>query len=115
MPRYRLIRSEGTATNVPIKQGRRYVGSVRPDEAGRDWIGRIGAHTASGFSIDLAFREVAARAMGFANLASLRAHNSRVRVQNRVNRANARAQFRRGLAGAAPVQGEPGPLPDEPF
>jgi hypothetical protein len=112
--RYRLMRSEGTATNVPIKQGRRYVGSVRPDEAGRDWIARIGPHVAPGFSIDAAFREVAARAMGFANLAALRAHNRGVRVQNRVNRIAARTQFRRGLAAGAP-QAEPGPIPDEPF
>jgi hypothetical protein len=103
------MRSEGTATNVPIKQGRRYVGSVRRAENGIDYVGRIGVHAATAPLPEMAFREVAARAMGFANLAALRASNRNTRAQNRARRVS--SAVRHILTPPEPV----GPIDDEPF
>jgi hypothetical protein len=122
--RYRLITREGRPGFVPIKAGRRYVGSVRPAESGSGWVGRIGAHAVTGATVEMAFREVAARAMGFANLASLRASNARARAQNNAARAQHRAAMRHAVGAAnlgarrlmqpAPRQ-DVQPIDDEPF
>jgi hypothetical protein len=76
-------------TNGQIRHARRYVGSVRRAEDGVRFVGRIGSHTATALTADLAFREVAALAMGYANLAALRAANAQVRARNRQRRATA--------------------------
>jgi hypothetical protein len=91
-----------------IKQGRRLVGSVRRSENGDAWVGRIGEHMAVSVDPTTAFREVAAVALGFVNLAALRASNARVRMQNRVNRARARSDMLRSDPSF-------GPVPDEPY
>ena len=109
--RYRLMTTQGTADSVPIKQGRRYVGSVRPAESGSGWVGRISGHAAIGATPEIAFREVAARAMGFANLAALRAHNARARASN--NAARASTRFRASIRAFA--NRPPEPVDDEPF
>jgi hypothetical protein len=109
--RYRLILSQGTPENRPIKQGRRFVGSVRKSEAGTAYVGRIGLHTAAGATQTIAFREVAAVALGYTNAAALAAHNTRVRAENRAMRARSR---RRANVFDRP-RSEPGPVDDEPF
>jgi hypothetical protein len=81
MPRYIFNPPSGE-----IRHARRYVGSVRRAENGRDYVGRIREHTATAATANDAFREVAALAMGFANAAALRAHNSRIRADNRTRR-----------------------------
>jgi hypothetical protein len=91
-----------------IKQGRRLVGSVRRSENGDAWVGRIGEHTAVSVDPTTAFREVAAVALGFVNLAALRANNASVRRQNRASRVRARSQMLR----TDPAYG---PVPDEPY
>jgi hypothetical protein len=96
-----------------IRQSRRRVGSVRRAEDGINFVGRIGQHTAIGPDPTTAFREVAARGLGFANLAALRAANARARSQNRINRARVRSELLRG-AGSSPVTGY-GPVDDEPY
>jgi hypothetical protein len=107
--RFRLMTPQTSNGSTPIKQGRRYVGSVRRAENGIDYVGRIGAHAATGPMPEIAFREVAARAMGFANLAALRASNSATRARNRARRVS--GAVRRILTPQPAV----GPIDDEPF
>jgi hypothetical protein len=104
-PAYRFNPASGE-----IRRQRRYVGSVRRAEDGVRWVGRIGQHTAHGYDASTAFREVSARAMGFANLAALRAANTATRARNRARRAADGGAlvaalnnvFRRGRTAPAP-------------
>lgn len=108
--RYRLV--DQTANGGNIKTGRRYVGSVRRAEDGVRWVGRIGPHTATSMSAIFAFREVAARAMGFASLAALRAQNAQVRRNNRARRAE---NYARHIVGRRVFPIAAGPVEDEPY
>jgi hypothetical protein len=110
--RYTMRRDNSAPLRWVIRQSRRIVGSVRRAENGTDFVGRIGQHTAIGPDPTTAFREVAARGLGFANLAALRASNARARSQNRINRARVRSELLRGdrpatVTGHGPVPGEP--------
>jgi len=82
MPAYRFNRTTGL-----IRFNRRIVGSVRrngPEHA--PWVGRIGPHVVEAGMADTAFREVAARAMGFPSAFALRQHASGIRASNRQRR-----------------------------
>jgi hypothetical protein len=92
MSRYLFNRASGE-----IRRARRMVGSVRPNDA-RGFVGRIGQHQVVAQTAIDAFREVAARAMGFPSLSALRQRNSEVRANNRQRRA---AQWFRNLAPRA--------------
>ena len=85
---YRFNRSTGE-----IRRARHHVGSVRRAQDGVRWVGRIGQHTFTAADPELAFREVAALAMGFASLAALQASNRQVRARNAARRAAVRADF----------------------
>lgn len=89
---YRFNRASGE-----IRRARHHVGSVRRAQDGVRWVGRIGQHTFTAADPELAFREVAALAMGFANLAALQAANREVRARNSARRAAFRA------AGPSPI------------
>ncbi len=109
MPRH-VMRPGASPLTWVIRTGRRTVGSVRPSESGAMFVGRIAQHTACSVDPVIAFREVAAVARGFANLAALRAHNRTVRERNLALRParRRRTTFHNTLSCAQPI-------PDEPF
>ena len=89
MPAYRYNRVTGV-----IRFARRNVGSVRTDPTNPDrMIGRIGQHVATASSAVDAFRAVAALALGYPNVATLRHHNALVRRNNRNRRAAVRSAW----------------------
>ena len=96
MPRY-ILKSNGPGTDAwTIRHARRNVGFVRrnPDLPGVQYVGKIGEHRVVALSAEMAFREVAARAMGFENAAALRAHNAQVRRSNNAQRSSIRSRLR---------------------
>jgi hypothetical protein len=106
----RYILRADTSTNPvrwKIKQGRRLVGSVRRAEQTPGYVGRIGEHAATGETAEIAFREVAAMALGFANASALAEHNRRARAHNRTIRSVRRER----QTNVVPV----GPIDDEPY
>jgi hypothetical protein len=88
MPAYRLNLASGQ-----IRYNRRAVGSVVRATNGR-WVGSIGQHTVDAADMRTAFREVAARAMGFPNAGTLRLHNAQIRRSNTQRRAAVRSAWR---------------------
>ena len=68
-----------------ICQGRRQVGRVFKHADGH-YVGMIGKDEAKGHNDVTAFRNVAAKALGFDTPADLRAHNSNVRARNKARR-----------------------------
>ena len=105
MPRY-VMRPGAAPLSWAIRTGRRAVGSVRKSDDGTMFVGRIAQHTAVHADPVIAFREVAAVAMGFANLAALQGHNRQVRARRPARRR--RTTFRNFSGNAQPI-------PDEPF
>jgi hypothetical protein len=74
-------------TTGEIRHSRRRVGSVRRDGDAGLYTARIGQHEFTARDATTAFREVAARAMGHASAAHLRAANAAIRSRNRATRA----------------------------
>lgn len=97
MTSYRLV-NDGYSFKK-IVSGRKWVGRVVKHATEPRYLGIIGKITVSAPTERAAFDEVCARALGFANLAALNAHNTRTAAANRAGRADARYVVGEMLAG----------------
>jgi hypothetical protein len=106
MPSY-ILKATGA-----IRYNRRNVGRVVRATNGL-WVAEIGQHRVTDADKSTAFREVAALAAGYANLAAMRAHNAQVRRSNAAARAHQRAIYptaRRMWAAEAAARAAAAPM-----
>lgn len=94
--RYRLV-DHGFTAYKKIMCGRDWVGRVCRHQGG-GYLGIIGKTTVRADTESEAFQEVAARAMGFANVSDLHESNAAIRRSNAARRGRARALADRYMA-----------------
>lgn len=82
-----------------IKRGRSNVGRVWQHVGTKQWHGMIGKDEATGSTMQEAFRNVAAKALGFETPGQVANHNAKVRHRNAVARQQANQAFNALMAG----------------